>query len=192
MRVFALALLIFLFMFTASAFAAGVVAPDQDSAIQDMLRAILDAFQHGHKLYAGMIALMCAVTVVKKVAPRWKALDQKVHTDIGGALMTLVGSFAASMVAKGADGSAPTWSMAQSALHIAVGAAGGFVLIKKLIVEPLLKPLAKKAPAWSQPIFALVFYIFDKPTPVEEAVAAGDKAVEEKPATGMGDVKEVD
>lgn len=192
MRIFALAILAFLFCFTATAFAAQIAAPTEDSTIQEMLKAILDAFQHGHKLYAGAIALMVAVAAVRKLAPKWKALDEKVHTDLGGALMTFFGAFGASVTAKLADGSAPTWDTAKAAVMIAVGAAGGYTLIKKLIVEPILRPLSKKAPAWAQPIFAMIFYVFSKPTPVEEAEAAGDKAVEEKPATGMGDVKEIE
>lgn len=193
MRVFALAILIFLGMFTTAAFASSIAVPTDDSTIQEMLRAIVDAFQSGHKLYAGMIALSVAVIAVKKLAPKWKALDQKVHTDVGGAVLTLAGSFAAAMATSMAAGTyTPTWPMARAALYIAIGAAGGYVLIKKLIVEPLLRPLAKKAPVWAQPILALVFYIFDKPTPVEEAEAAGAKAVEAKPAQGMGDVKDVE
>lgn len=193
MRVFALAVLVFLFCFTASAIASAGVVPTDDSTIQEMLRAVVDAFQSGHKLYAGMIALSVTVLLVKKLAPKWKALDQKVHTDVGGATLTLVGSFAAAMATNMAAGNyEPSWPMARAAIYIAIGAAGGYTLIKKLIVEPILRPLSKKAPAWARPIFAMVFYIFDKKTPVEEAEAAGEKAVAEKPATGMGDVKEVE
>jgi hypothetical protein len=193
MRVIALSILIFLGMFTTAAFASSVAIPTDDSTIQEMLKAIADAFQSGHKLYAGMVALAVAVVAIKKLAPKWKALDQKVHTDIGGAVLTLAGSFAGAMITSMAAGNySPSWPMARAALYIAVGAAGGYVLIKKLIIEPILRPLSKKAPAYLQPIFALIFYIFDKPTPIEAAEAEGQKAVEEKPATGMGDVKDVE
>jgi hypothetical protein len=82
--------------------------------------------------------------------------------------------------------------MARSAAYIAVGAAGGYSLVKRLLIDPVLRPLAKRAPVWAQPLFAVVFYIFDRKTSVQEAEEAGQKAVEEKPAEGMGSVKDVE
>jgi hypothetical protein len=48
---------------------------------------------------------------------------------------------------------------------------------------------------WTQPFFAVVFYIFDRKTPTQEAEEAGQAAVEAKPSKGLAgdsDVKEIE
>ncbi len=61
-------------------------------------------------------------------------------------------------------------------------------MFKNLIIEPLLKPLAAKAPAWMQPLFQLVFWVFDKPSAVATAEAAGKAAVAAAPGAGIAAV----
>jgi hypothetical protein len=156
-------------------------SPDGLSAVLDALRPIYDAFTGGHYLYAGMLALVLAVALTKRyLGPKVPWL----HTDVGGSTLTLVGAFGAALAAALAGGGGVSWAMAQAALYIAVGAAGGYSLVKRLLVPPL-RALAAKCPAWSQPIFALVFWIFDKPDAVAVAQAAGDAAVKAKPSTGV-------
>ncbi len=183
-KVGAVAILAFLGVFAATAFAATAVVPAGDTSWVDMLRPVYDAFAHGQKLYAGMLALVLAVSLAKKYAPdKWG-----LHSDIGGALVTLAGSFGTAMVTSLAGGVTFHWVMVKTASMIAVGAAGGYSLIKKLIVEPFLRPYAAKAPAWLKAPLAMILWIFDKPSPVAVAEAAGDKAVEAHPAGGIADV----
>jgi hypothetical protein len=137
-----------------------------------------------------MLALVLAVAAAKRYAPgkvgAWMA------TDVGGTATTLVMSFAGALATTLSTGGGVTWAMAKSAGLIAVGAAGGYAMIKKLVIEPFLKPLSKKAPAWAQPIFQIVFWIFDRKTPVEKAEVAGEAAVVAKPAPGRGKITEID
>jgi hypothetical protein len=177
-------ILVFMFAFTAAAFAAGAATPD-DGSLLELLRPVYDAFASGRYLYAGMLSLVLVVAVLKRYAPEKYGIRAFVHGDAGGALLTLLAAFGGAMATSLAAGAGASWMMVKTATMIAIGAAGGYSLIKKLIVEPILKPLAAKAPAWAQPIFSLVFWIFDKPTPVEKAEADGQAAVDAHPPTGV-------
>lgn len=174
---------------TASAFAAGATLPE-DGSVLDFVKLVWDAFSKGQSLYAGSIALFGAMVLAKRYAPG-KA-GAWLHTDVGGALTALVMSFAASMASSLAGGAGVTLAMVKAATMIAVGAAGGYSLIKKLIVEPILKPMAAKAPKWAQPLFAIVFWFFDKKSPIEKAEAAGEAAVKADPAKGIGTPTEIE
>lgn len=188
-KIGSLAILTFLGCFTGVAFAANTVAPD-DATLLELLEPIYKAFVGGQHLYAGMLALVAAVAIAKRYAPA--KVRTWIQGDVGGSVTTLVMSFAGAMATALGSGNPVTWAMAKTATLIAVGAAGGYSLVKKLIVEPFLKPLSKKTPAWMAPIWAIVFWAFDKKTPVEEAEAAGKAAVEAKPAPGAGKVTEID
>lgn len=192
-QVFSLAILAFLATFTATAVAAAATLPADVGF--DMLKPVYDAFVHGQKLYAGMLALVVAVGLLKRYAPSGKIRDF-VQGDTGGSLLTLVASFAGAMATSLGGGVAVSWEMVKTATSIAVGAAGGYTLFKRLVVDPILRPLASKAPTWTQPIFALVFWMFDKPSPVAQAEAAGDAAVSAAKPNGVssvvGNVKDVE
>lgn len=169
-----------LLSFTAVAWAAESVTGEGGSLF-DLLRPVSEAFTSGQYLYAGMLALVLVVALTKKyLGPRVPFL----HTDVGGSLMTLVGSFAGALATTLAGGAMVNFAMVKAASLIAIGAAGGYSLIKRLLIDPVLRPLAAKAPAWSQPLFSMIFWIFDKKSPVEEAEAAGDAAVAKNPAEG--------
>lgn len=185
LKIFALSLLALLGVFTATAFAAAAAAPESESLLE-MLRPVWEAFSQGKQLHAGMLALVVVIAAMKRYAPG--KLGVWLATDIGGALTTLGMAFGASMAAATVDGAGLSAAMVKSALGIAVGAAGGYSLVKKLVIEPFLKPWSKKLPAWTAPIFAVVFWFFDKKSPVETAEAAGDEAVAKKPAEGVKSV----
>lgn len=187
-KIGSLCVLALMFSMTASAFAAGATLPEDGSWL-DFAKLVWDAFSKGQHLYAGSIALFAAMVLLKRYAPG--KVGDFVHGDVGGPLTVLVMSFAASISSSLADGSGLTLAMAKSALAIAVGASGGYTLLKKLIVEPLLKPLAAKAPAWAKPIFALVFWFFDQKSPTEKAEAAGETAVKAAPGEGVKSVASV-
>ena len=186
MKTFALAVLALLLGLTVSAFAAGAAAPDEGS-ILDLLRPVIDAFKEGHHLEAGMLALVLAVAALKRYAPEKWGISKFVHGDIGGVVMTLVGSFAGAMATTLAAGDTPSWAMSKTALMIAVGAAGGYAIVKKLLVEPLRNSewYKTKAPSWFKSVMGVVLWVFDKPDVAAQAERAGDAAVVAKPAPGV-------
>lgn len=197
MRTIVWFLLVFLFSFTGVALAAGAAAPD-DGSLLDLLRPVYDAFAGGHYPYAGMLALVLAVALLKRYAPAKFGISDFVHGDVGGTLTTLLGSFAAAMAASLAGGAGVTLAMAKTASLIAVGAAGGYTMIKKLIVEPLRNSdwYKSRAPEWLKSIMQVAMWIFDKPSPVAAAEDAGQKAVDASPPTGtigvVGQPKDVE
>jgi hypothetical protein len=127
------------------------------------------------------------VALVKRYAPG--KFGEFVHSDPGGALTTLLMAFGGALATATMGGAPWTWAMMWTALMVGVAAMGGYTAIKKLFVEPLLRPLMAKAPMWMQPLFALVMWIFDKPmAATKSAEAAGTVAVAENPGTGVAAV----
>lgn len=177
--------------FTATATAAGAVAPAEQSVF-DLLMPAVNAFKGGAWALGASLLLVAGVAAARQyAAPRVAFL----RTDAGGALLLLVGAFGAALAASLATSSLSA-GLAWGALKLAVITSGGWSLAKKLIVDPLLRPLAARSPSWAQPIFTLVFWFFDKPDPIATAEKAGDDAVEAKPSTGVegviGKGKELD
>lgn len=186
MKKLVLCVLVLLLGVNASALAADTVAPD-DGSLLDLLKPILDAFKGGHHLEAGMLALVLMVAALKRYAPEKYGISKFVHGDVGGTLLTLVGSFGGAMATTLAAGETPSWAMSKTALMIAVGAAGGYAMIKKLLVEPLRNSdwYQTKAPSWLKAILSVVMWVFDKPDPTAQAERAGNAAVADKPASGV-------
>jgi hypothetical protein len=169
--------------FLVSANAASTVVPE-DGNLLDLARPIFDEIMKGHFIAAAALALVLMVALVKRYAPG-KA-GEFVHSDAGGSLTTLLMAFGGALATATMGGASWTWGMLWTAGSLAVTAAGGYVLAKKLIVEPLLRPLSKKAPAWMQPVFSMVMWLFDKKVAEQEAAKkAGDEAVAANPPTGI-------
>lgn len=169
--------------FFVSAHAAAAAAPD-DGNMLDMARPIFDEIMKGHFIASAALALVLSVALLKRYAPG--KLGTFVHSDAGGSLSTLLMSFGGALATATVGGAPWTWGMMWTATTIAVTAAGGYVMFKKLIVEPILKPLSKKTPAWMQPIWSILFFLFDKKVnDLEAAQKAGDAAVAAQPATGV-------
>lgn len=168
------------------AFAAETVDPSADGSF-DVAKSIFNAFSGGHYAYAGALGLILGVALVKRyLGPKIPWL----HSDVGGTSLTLAGSFATAMAAGLAAPTAIiTWGLVKTSLLVGVGAAGGYSVIKKLVIEPLIKPLQSKLPAWAQPIFGAVLWIFDKPEAAAvveaKADAAGAAAVTANPGQGV-------
>lgn len=178
----------FLVSFTGTAYGAQAISPE-DGSIIDLARPVFDQIMAGHWLAATALALVLAVALLKRYAPG--KLGELVHSDAGGALSTLLMAFGGALATATMGGAAWSWSMLWTALTVAVTAAGGYSLIKKLLVEPILKPLAANGPLWLKPILAVVLWIFDKKdsgTIEAEAKAAGDAAVAANPAPGADGV----
>lgn len=183
-----LLMLAFLGFFSA-AHAATAVASD-DASIVDLARPVYDAFlnhQYG---------LMVCLLVILVVALMKRYLGDKIpflHTDTGGSILVLVGATA---TAAGAGFATPgahfTLALMKSALLVGITAAGGFAMLKNLLVDPILKPLAAKAPAWAQPLFSVLFFAFDHGTSADatiaKAVVVGTDAVAAAPGAGSAAV----
>ena len=179
-----------LFAFGATAFAADQVA-SSSSSILDLAKPVYEAFSGGHYAYAGALLVVLIVALTKRyLGDRVKWL----HSDAGGSAMALVAAMATAFAAGlAAPGAHLTWGLTKTALLVGIGAAGGFAVLKNLVVEPLLQPLQKKFP-WMQPVLSLVLWIFDHgPMAAQvqaetKAVAAGAAAVAAKPAQGVAGV----
>lgn len=179
--------LILLVSFTATAFAAGAATGDEGSLLE-LLRPVYDAFRAGHHIAAGALALIFVVAVLKRYAPG--KLGKFVHSDVGGVLSALLISFAGAIAAATGAGQPWSWSILWTAGGIAFAAAGGYAMIKKLLVEPLLASSwwKNKAPAWLKACAQVVLWIFDKPAAAAEEISkaekAGQDAVDASPSSG--------
>lgn len=171
--------------FLVSAHGATAVDPS-DGNLMELARPIFDEIMKGHYVAAAALALILSVALLKRYAPG--KIGAFVHSDAGGSLTTLLMSFGGALATATMGGAPWTWDMLPAAGKVAFFAAGGYVLLKKLIVEPLLKPLSTKTPAWMMPLWAMVFWIFDRKVSEADALkgatVAGNTAVLANPATG--------
>lgn len=169
--------------FFVSASAQSTVIPE-DGNLLDLARPVFDEIMKGHYVAAAALSLVLLVALVKRYAPG--KVGEFVHSDPGGALTTVLMSFGGALATATMGGAPWSWAMMWTAATIAVTAAGGYVLLKKLIVEPILKPLSKKTPAWMAPVWSIVFFLFQKKIDAAEAARkAGDEAVKDNPPTGV-------
>lgn len=163
--------------FAATAFAAGAAAP-ADGSWLDLARPVFDAVMSGNYLAASALALVLLVAVARRYGS-----DRVLFlgTDAGGALLVLVGAFGGA-VASASLGGAP-WSvdLMWTAAKVAAGAAGGYSLIKRLVM-----PLVNKAPAWLRAPLQLILWIFEARQ--TKSTAAGAAAVAAKPGAGVKSV----
>lgn len=174
--------------FVGTASAAGAIASD-DSSLLDMIRPAYDAIMAGHYVAAAALALVLAMAAFKRYAPG--RAGEFAHTDAGGALCTLVMAFGGGLAMATASGQG--WSGLSSAvlltsLKVAATAAGGYTLLKKLVVEPLLASAWYKdrAPAWLKTVLAVAMFAFVRKDngATAKAEAAGAQATKDKPAEG--------
>ncbi len=152
----------------------------------ELARPVYEAFaRHQYGLMIALLVILLVAITKRWLAPKIPFL----HSDAGGSAMALLVSMATAIVAGLMTPGAPVWpgvDLLKTALVIGVGAAGGYAMLKNLVVDPFLRPLAAKAPAWMQPIFAILFFAFDKKAnPIADAVKAGDDAVIAAPAPGI-------
>jgi hypothetical protein len=185
--VWLLGALVFVGLWGGVAYAAGVVDP-QDGTL-DLAKAIHDAFAGGHYAYCAALGVILGVALVKRyLVPK----EHWLRDDAGAATLTLVGSAATALASSLAGGGPFTAQLLESSLLVGVGAAGGYTMIKKLIIEPIVAPLQSKLPIWAQPIFSTVMYLFDRPPTAAQAEASaqvqGMAAVANDPPKGADGV----
>ena len=170
--------------FTATAWAADA-APAAAESLLELAKPLVAAITAGQYWYAAALALVLAVAALRKYgAPRFAWMSRP----WAAPAMTLVASFGGALATTLAAGTAPSWAMAWAALGIGVAAAGGWKLLKELVVDPLVRPLVAKAPAWLRPVLELALWVFDRPDAGAAARKAGDAAVEANPGKGAAAV----
>ena len=154
-----------------AALAADTVDP-QDGPL-DLATTIYNAFTGGHRAYAAAVALVAVVALVrKKFGAKWPWM----HTDAGSAAMVLAGTFGTTLAASLAGGGAFTGAMAWSALCVAFSTAGGYAMVKKLVVEPAFVPLAARAPMPLRQVLQAVIWFFQHASDPGQASAAPAQA----------------
>jgi hypothetical protein len=177
---------LFALAFTATATGATALSPD-DGTLLDLARPVFDAVMHGQYWLGASLALVLAVAAFKRYAPAG-ALQDFAHSNAGASLLVLLGSFggalATALLAVGSNGI--TLALAWTALKVALVAAGGYTLLKNVIVDPLMASswYQTSAPEWLKSIMMLLLWVFLKPSPVVAAADAGNTAVNENPPTG--------
>jgi hypothetical protein len=186
-----LSVLALMLAFTATAFAAGTATGDEQSLL-DLAKPVIDAVITGNPGLAAALALVFVAAAARRYGGKRIAF---LNTDAGGALIVLVGAFGGAAATALTGGA--TWSLALAwmAFKMAAATAGGYSLIKRLLVDPFLRPyVIAKMPQWLRvPVELGLAWLFSKPDPIAEAVAAGKRAVAENPSKGLeGSVGEIE
>jgi hypothetical protein len=135
-----------------------------------------------------VVGLMLAVALTRKMfASKWAWLS----SDLGAATYTVALGVAMGVANALLAGGAASWSVVFAAFGVAVQAAGGYSLLKKLAL-PALDKLEPKLPAalrWLVPVLRMMIAAFGaKASAAADAKAAGDKAVSGKPSSGAAGV----
>ena len=121
------------------------------------ISGIENAWVVGHKAYAAALALVLLVALVRRY------LGSRVpwlHTDAGSTVLVLLGSFGGALATALSGGADLTWKIAESAIGVAVIAAGGYGMIKQLLVVPVLCKWEAKAGPTTQKLLRVVLWIF--------------------------------
>jgi hypothetical protein len=172
----------FLAVFAGTSFAGPTVLPTEDSSIRDLVAAIVDTFRGGDRVAAGALTLFATLALAKRYWTTGK-VGRFLHSDTGGALTLFGMSFAGSVAAQARG---PwEWSVLSTAWHVGVATAGGYVLIKRLVIDPIKRSAwYAKAPIWLKTALDAVTWIVDKPDAVAKATQAGADAVAANPSPG--------
>lgn len=143
--------------FAGTSHAAGALHSDGGSLLE-LLQPLYDAFSGRNYWEGASLVVVLFVALTKRYgAPRLEWL----RTDWAGALMALLAAFAGTVGVSVADGQAMTLDIVERAFTIAVGAAGGYTVLKHTIIVPLLRPLVAKLPVWMQGPLVVLLGIFD-------------------------------
>lgn len=118
---------------------------------------IMSAWTAHHYAYAAALALVLLVALVRRYAgPRWPWL----HTDAGSSVLVLLGSFGASLATALSGGAPLTLNIAWAALGVATTAAGGYALLKQLLVTPILCKWEASAGSTTKKVLRAVLWVF--------------------------------
>lgn len=178
--------------FTGTALAAGA-AITEDQSLLELAKPIFDAVVHGQWWIAAASALILVVAAARKYAPtegRFGWAGRMLQSTPGVMVSTFVLSFAGavttSLLALGPTGMM-SFAIAKTALLVGVAAIGAWRAIHAVATWMVATEFYKsKVPAWVQSIVTMVLALVGS-NAIAKAEAAGQKAVDAKPATGATD-----
>lgn len=159
--------------FGATSYAADAAPVASDGSLLDLARPVLDAVIHGQYWLGGSLALVLAVAVLRQYGGAYLPW---LKTGQGAALMALLATFGATLAAAFAGGAMPSGHLVWTAAKIAVASAGIYSLLKALVVDPYVVPLAAKYPKYRL-IFVAILWLFDR---LKEAPAPARETVQDK------------
>lgn len=179
MRFAALCILIILGAFTGTALAANAAAAS-DPSLSETARMIFDAVMHSNWWAAAAYAVILAMVGARKLMPAsWK---EGVKGDIIGTAAAFVLAFAGSVATvMMAPGAAMTMAVALTSLKIGAMAIGGYTIVHKIVGW---LGTASWMPMWAMSALRLVAMMVGS-NAIKQAEAAGQAAVDAKPATGV-------
>lgn len=188
LRTLAITVLLFLGLFTTTAFAATVVPTA--GAISDYAQLALSAIAHGQWWAVGSLAVVMLCAAAKKYLPA-KYQEGTLGDIVGTGLAFLMGAAVTLATSALAPGFVFSVGLLGTAAKIGLVAIGGYNVLHKV-----LGWLAdwKAMPTWLQPILKLVSSLVGSDA-IAKAQKAGDEAVAAKPSTGLADgatVKEIE
>lgn len=156
----------------------------EDASILELAKPVLDAVLAGNPGLAAALALVLVAAAARRYGG---ARIPWLKTDAGGAAMVLVGAFGGAAASALYAGGGWSLSMAWAAFQIAAATSGGYSLVKRLLVDPILRPyVIARMPQWLRvPIELGLAWIFSRPDPVKRAETAGVAAVAAKPSAGV-------
>ncbi len=169
--------------FAAVAHASTGVDGGDSTAIGELLRALVDAFQTKNPTLIGVATIVLGVAAVKKWGgKRFPWIGKSPFPE----LMVLVTSFATTVGALVEAGSA-LGDAVTPAFKLAAAAAGGYAIVAA-IGRAALDKWGAKLPGWIVTALNAVLWLFAKPgaAAVAKAAKAGDDAVKADPPAGVG------
>lgn len=133
----------------------------EDTSLLELARPVLDAMLASNPGLAAALALVLIAALARRYGARaWPWLA----TDAGGALIVLVGAFGGAAASTLYQGGAWSPTMAWAAFKIAAATGGGYSLVKRLVVDPVLRPyVIARLPQWIRvPVELWISAIFSK------------------------------
>lgn len=169
--------------FVGTAAAATGLEPDGGSLL-DLFAPIIEAIKGG-QYAAAVFAMLSALVVLgwRYGSKHWAWLG----TGEGKAFLTLLFGFSSTVGAGLAAGASLSGGLLWAALGTAVAMAGGYSLLKELLVPRLVWLQSREwMPGWGKTAIDLALWFFarDRAT-IAKAEAAGAAAVEASPASGV-------
>lgn len=188
LRTISISILLFLGVFTATAFAAGTVPTD--GSLSDYAQIALNAIAHGQWWAVGSLVVVMLCAAAKKYLPE-KYQTGTLGDIVGTGIAFLFGAAVALASTALTPGFVMTLGTLGLAAKVGIGAIGIYNVLHKV-----LGWLGEwnALPSWLKPILNILGGLVGSDA-LAKAKAAGDAAVEAKPATGLaGDatVKEVE
>lgn len=175
--------------FAGTALAAGAALPD-DASLLEYARPVFDAIVHGQWWIAAASALILVVAAARKYAPTegrfgWtgRVLASTPGVMASTFLLSFAGAVVTALMALGPSG-VMSWAIAKTALLVGVTAIGTWKALHSLATWAVSTEFYKsKVPAWVQSLVATVLALIGS-NAIAKAEAAGQRAVDAKPATG--------